>query len=120
MTHVGLGTARNFSSGRPLFQQLADNVPIADRAFYEADWDLDPPKERLHRKHRPSKKTAAVAAHLKRIDPPSENGWFERRLDSSNANSWLDDLSDSDSDALLWFGFGLGRRLDGLGAWLQL
>ncbi|KAJ7744663.1 hypothetical protein B0H16DRAFT_1727225 [Mycena metata] len=24
------------------------------------------------------------------IDPPSENGWFERRWDSSNANPWLE------------------------------
>ncbi|KAJ7023394.1 hypothetical protein C8F04DRAFT_1134688 [Mycena alexandri] len=71
MTQVGLGTARNFSSGRPLFQQLADNVPIAGRAFYEADWDLDSPKERLHRKRRPSKKAAAAAAHSKELLKPT-------------------------------------------------
>ncbi|KAJ7781581.1 hypothetical protein B0H16DRAFT_1298996 [Mycena metata] len=71
MTQVGLGTARNFSSGRPLFQQLADNVPIAGRAFYEADWDLDSPKERLHRKRRPSKKAAAVATHSKELLKPT-------------------------------------------------
>jgi hypothetical protein len=39
-TNVGLGTARNFSSGRMLFQNIADNVPIATRAFFEADWDI--------------------------------------------------------------------------------
>jgi hypothetical protein len=40
MTQVGLGTARNFSSARPIFQNLAQNVPIAGRAFWEADWDV--------------------------------------------------------------------------------
>ena len=38
---VGLGTARNFSTARPLFQNLVQNVPIAGRAMYEADWDLE-------------------------------------------------------------------------------
>ncbi|KIK03779.1 hypothetical protein K443DRAFT_676441 [Laccaria amethystina LaAM-08-1] len=40
-TTVGLGCARNFSSARPLFQNLVDNVPIAVRALYEAadEWD---------------------------------------------------------------------------------
>lgn len=37
---VGLGSARNFSSARPIFQNLAQNVPIAGRAFWEADWDV--------------------------------------------------------------------------------
>lgn len=36
-SQVGLGTARNFSSARPIFQNLVDNVPIALRALYEAD-----------------------------------------------------------------------------------
>ncbi|KAJ6497307.1 hypothetical protein C8R45DRAFT_982543 [Mycena sanguinolenta] len=45
MTQVGLGAARNFCSGRPVFQQLADNIPIAGRAVYEADWDLNAKKE---------------------------------------------------------------------------
>lgn len=40
MTQVGLGTARNFSSTRPIFQNLAQNVPIAGRAFWEADFDI--------------------------------------------------------------------------------
>jgi hypothetical protein len=37
---VGLGVARNFSTTRPIFQQLADNVPVVGRAFYEIDWDV--------------------------------------------------------------------------------
>ena len=40
MTQVGLGTARNFSSARPIFQNLAQNVPVAGRAFWEVDWDI--------------------------------------------------------------------------------
>ncbi|KAI0261085.1 hypothetical protein BC834DRAFT_845829 [Gloeopeniophorella convolvens] len=42
IAQVGLGTARNFTTGRPIFQSIADNiynVPVAARAFVEADWD---------------------------------------------------------------------------------
>lgn len=45
-TQVGLGTARNFSSGRPIFQNLVENVPIAGRTLYEADLDIKVRKER--------------------------------------------------------------------------
>jgi len=38
---VGLGTARNFSSGRPIFQNLVDNVPVALRSIYQVDLDND-------------------------------------------------------------------------------
>lgn len=48
MTQVGLGTARNFSSGRVLFENIVQNVPIAGRAFVEADWDLHLQKERAN------------------------------------------------------------------------
>lgn len=41
VAQVGLGTARNFHSGRSVFQNLVENVPIAGRAFYEADWQVD-------------------------------------------------------------------------------
>ncbi|KAF7790972.1 hypothetical protein EIP86_001931 [Pleurotus ostreatoroseus] len=40
VAQVGLGTARNFSSTRPIFQNLVDNVPVAGRAFCEADFDV--------------------------------------------------------------------------------
>jgi len=39
-TNVGLGLARNFSTARPIFQNIVDNVPVVCRAFYEADLDL--------------------------------------------------------------------------------
>ena len=41
VAEVGLGMARNFSTGRPIFQNLAENVPVALRALYEADLDLE-------------------------------------------------------------------------------
>ncbi|ESK88273.1 hypothetical protein Moror_1304 [Moniliophthora roreri MCA 2997] len=41
VAQVGLGTARSFHSGRSVFQNLVENVPIAGRAFYEADWQVD-------------------------------------------------------------------------------
>ncbi|VDB96581.1 unnamed protein product [Peniophora sp. CBMAI 1063] len=42
---VGLGTARNFSSARPIFAHLAENVPVAGRALSEADWKIQRKKE---------------------------------------------------------------------------
>ena len=54
---VGLGTARNFSTARPLFQQFAQNVPVAGRAIYEADWDLE--KRMMKEKQRMELKTTA-------------------------------------------------------------
>ncbi len=40
VTQVGLGTARNFSSGRVLFENFAQNVPVTGRAFCEVDWEI--------------------------------------------------------------------------------
>ncbi|KAI0293409.1 hypothetical protein BC826DRAFT_1015357 [Russula brevipes] len=43
IAQVGLGTARNFTTGRPIFQSIADkmhNIPVASRAFLEADLDM--------------------------------------------------------------------------------
>lgn len=46
VTNVGLGTARNFSTGRTVFQSFAENVPVAARAFYQVDLDIKASKER--------------------------------------------------------------------------
>jgi len=46
VAQVGLGAARNFSSSRPIFQNLVENIPVAGRAFYEADWEIKMRKER--------------------------------------------------------------------------
>ncbi|KZV70759.1 hypothetical protein PENSPDRAFT_752284 [Peniophora sp. CONT] len=42
---VGLGTARNFTTGRPIFAHLVENVPVAGRAISEADWKIQRKKE---------------------------------------------------------------------------
>lgn len=42
IAQVGLGTARNFTTGRPIFQNIADkihNIPVASRALLEAGLD---------------------------------------------------------------------------------
>ncbi|KAJ7072936.1 hypothetical protein C8F01DRAFT_1105753 [Mycena amicta] len=57
IAQVGLGTARNFSTGRSIFQHLAENVPVVGRAFYEADWDLKMRQE-MDNIRRPAKKTS--------------------------------------------------------------
>ncbi|KAG5642400.1 hypothetical protein DXG03_002832 [Asterophora parasitica] len=46
IAQVGLGTARNFSSTRPIFQNLVENIPITGRALYEADIELNFGKQR--------------------------------------------------------------------------
>ena len=51
IAQVGLGTARNFSTGRPIFQSIADNmhnIPVASRAFLEADLDMRTKDDRGH------------------------------------------------------------------------
>lgn len=46
IVQVGLGTARNFSTARPLFDNIAQNVPVTGRAFWGADWDVKMQAER--------------------------------------------------------------------------
>jgi hypothetical protein len=52
VTQVGLGTARAFHSGRPIFQNMVENVPIATRALWEAEWDVKMKKKEARRMHR--------------------------------------------------------------------
>ncbi|KAI0355022.1 hypothetical protein OH77DRAFT_1425077 [Trametes cingulata] len=61
VTQVGLGAARNFSTGRPVFQHLAENVPIYARAFSEADWKVRMQEER----ERMKLEKAKAKAHAK-------------------------------------------------------
>ncbi|KAI0355033.1 hypothetical protein OH77DRAFT_1425088 [Trametes cingulata] len=61
VAQVGLGTARNFSTGRPVFQHLAENVPIYARAFSEADWKVRMQEER----ERMKLEKAKAKAHAK-------------------------------------------------------
>ncbi|KAG6334794.1 hypothetical protein ID866_4293 [Astraeus odoratus] len=58
VTHVGLGTARAFHSGRPIFQNMIENVPIATRALWEAEWK-DKQKQKEARNLRRAKENRA-------------------------------------------------------------
>lgn len=58
VTHVGLGTARAFHSGRPIFQNMVDNVPIATRALWEAEWDVKLKKKEARRIRRATQNKA--------------------------------------------------------------
>jgi len=64
VTQVGLGTARNFSSSRHVFQNIIDNVPITTRALWEAEWDLKKAQKDEKRKMRKMKKENAAAVKV--------------------------------------------------------
>ena len=68
VAEVGLGVARNFSTGRPIFQHLAENVPVAVRALYEADLDLELMK-RNHSKRLVAPHAVAVEKTKEKIKP---------------------------------------------------
>ena len=67
ISQVGLGTARNFSTGRPIFQHLVENVPVYARAFHEADWELRiaEERERLRMEKHKAKRAAKQAKKSK-------------------------------------------------------
>ncbi|KAI0737880.1 hypothetical protein C8Q80DRAFT_1209009 [Daedaleopsis nitida] len=69
ISQVGLGTARNFSSGRPIFQHLLENVPVYARAFHEADWELRIEEER-QRLRMEKQKAKVVAKEVKKSKVP--------------------------------------------------
>ncbi|KAI9059716.1 hypothetical protein FKP32DRAFT_1595991 [Trametes sanguinea] len=69
VTQVGLGTARNFSSGRPLFQHLAENVPIYARTFSQVDWEVRMQEERERLKMEKAKAKAHAKAARKAQAP---------------------------------------------------
>ena len=77
MTQVGLGTARNFSSGRPIFQNLVENVPVAGRAFYEADWEIKMRKEREMMK-RPKNRQGKKSGSEEMLKPRVRNILLEK------------------------------------------
>ncbi|KAI0312960.1 hypothetical protein OF83DRAFT_1286538 [Amylostereum chailletii] len=64
---VGLGTARNFTTGRPIFQHLAENVPVAGRAFCEVDINTSvmEEKQRMRKMMKAEKKQAKKAKATK-------------------------------------------------------
>lgn len=68
---VGLGTARTFATGRPIFAHLAENVPVAGRALSEADWKIQRKKElgKLAKKIAKKEKTRKVKAEKVVLHP---------------------------------------------------
>lgn len=79
VTQVGLGTARAFHSGRPIFQNMVDNVPIATRALWEAEWDVKLKKKEAHKIRRATKNKAVPKSQemLKPVMPESRFGTSE-------------------------------------------
>ncbi|RDX52777.1 hypothetical protein OH76DRAFT_125675 [Lentinus brumalis] len=67
ISQVGIGSARNFSTGRPIFQHLIENVPVYARAFHEADWELRiaEERERLRMEKHKAKRVAKQAKKAK-------------------------------------------------------
>lgn len=93
VTQVGLGTARNFTTGRPIFQQLADNVPIAARALYEADWGFEMQKELAHAHVMATEKSNSIkkvmSKPIQRGEPPAAT-LTRRAEDTTPSRSSLD------------------------------
>ncbi|PPQ73023.1 hypothetical protein CVT26_014671 [Gymnopilus dilepis] len=97
---VGLGTARNFSSARPIFQNLVQNVPIAGRALYEVDWDIEMRKEQQQMRLRAiksSKKSqkgkemikANKQAQKRREVLPEEENVFQKSTESEDIEHYF-------------------------------
>lgn len=82
VSQVGLGLARNFSTGRPVFQSLAENVPVTGRAFWEADWDTRMRKEQEKmRMHKAGKGKEATKS--KEMQRPRETKKAQKALTSA-------------------------------------
>ncbi|KAF4614479.1 hypothetical protein D9613_003109 [Agrocybe pediades] len=69
VAQVGLGSARNFTTSRPIFQNLAQNVPIAARALYQADCETELLKKKQHM-HRLTRKSATKSKKSKKVLEP--------------------------------------------------
>ncbi|KIJ04583.1 hypothetical protein PAXINDRAFT_57608, partial [Paxillus involutus ATCC 200175] len=68
---VGLGTARAFHSGRPIFQNMVDNVPIATRALWEAEWDVKMKKKTARKMRRVSEMVTPKSQEMLKPKPQS-------------------------------------------------
>ncbi|OJA09930.1 hypothetical protein AZE42_04875 [Rhizopogon vesiculosus] len=55
VANVGLGTTRSFHSARPIFQNVVDNVPIATRTLWEAEWEFKARKKEEPRSRKAEK-----------------------------------------------------------------
>ncbi|KAI0781414.1 hypothetical protein BD413DRAFT_608562 [Trametes elegans] len=93
MTQVGLGTARKFSTGRPVFQHLAENVPIYARAFSEADWKVRMQEERERLKLEKVKAKAA-SKQAKKMQAPLRALKAVPQIDSASASTSVESHQD--------------------------
>jgi hypothetical protein len=79
MTEVGLGTARKFSTARPIFQHLVQNVPVAGRTMYEMDLDLEKKRARkLASKRRKQEKKAEATREKAKASQSSLKESFDK------------------------------------------
>ncbi|KIJ63303.1 hypothetical protein HYDPIDRAFT_113267 [Hydnomerulius pinastri MD-312] len=69
VTHLGLGTARAFHSARPIFQNIVDNVPIATRALWGAEWDVRMKKKEARKMRRAKENKAVVPKSQEMLKP---------------------------------------------------
>ncbi|KAI6038435.1 hypothetical protein EDC04DRAFT_3090819 [Pisolithus marmoratus] len=72
VTQVGLGTARAFHSSRPIFQNMVENVPIATRALWEAEWEGKTKKQEVRKLRRAKENRAPVSKVQEKLKPRSE------------------------------------------------
>ncbi|KAA1477117.1 hypothetical protein DENSPDRAFT_571300 [Dentipellis sp. KUC8613] len=94
IAQVGLGTARNFSTGRPIFQHLAENVPMTGRALSEADWDVRKREEQRLRfgkakKAEKAKGKQAVKAEKAQFHPAAASSVSEPQDDEAEFDHYF-------------------------------
>jgi hypothetical protein len=92
---VGLGYARNFSSSRPIFQNLGENVPIAGRAFWEADWEIKLREEREKmlgkpKIHKAKKSHRKLSLQPRNRDRVSQRVTFDEAEHESDLEQYFD------------------------------
>ncbi|KAI0736789.1 hypothetical protein C8Q72DRAFT_23200 [Fomitopsis betulina] len=93
VSQVGLGLARNFSTGRPVFQSIADNVPVTGRALWEADWETRMRKEQ-------EKMHMRKAAKGKQVTKSQE---MQRPRDAKKANKTLTSAEECNAELEHYF-----------------
>ncbi|KAG8217280.1 hypothetical protein J3R82DRAFT_5374 [Butyriboletus roseoflavus] len=87
VTQVGLGTARAFHSGRPIFQNMVDNVPVATRALWEAEWDVKMKKKEARRMRRATQNKALQKSQ--EMLKPKPKPLVESQCDTLDLDAYL-------------------------------
>ncbi|KIK99732.1 hypothetical protein PAXRUDRAFT_131433 [Paxillus rubicundulus Ve08.2h10] len=86
VTHVGLGTARAFHSARPIFQNMVDNVPIAARALWEAEWDVKKKKKAARKMRRASENKVVTLKSQEMLKPKPQSVVAETQSAQADAS----------------------------------